>query len=238
MKKDYEVNTDILRIGDTYYAIKRIESQNIDINAELKELYEQRHAQHISQMNDGFVAEAELDWKKQIEHIRKFDGRGSITIPTNLFGKPVMEHRGNLLELRVITYSPCQVQGTREYFTHVYDSAHIRTMPTGTIIANIKPSFSVPMLVGYCARTNKLYTPLQQTFHSFSNGKVCTGTHSASDFWCLSTPDLEREMNRINLFSPASQNIRVNGTNFRLRDMYTRDTVTTIEERGENIWSV
>lgn len=232
----YDVNTDIMRIGDTYYAIKRIEAKSIDINEELKELYEQRHARHVDQLNKGIVSDAQEDWHKQIEHVRSFDGRGAITIPQRLFGKPVMEHNGYFLELRVITYSPNQVQGVREYFREVVDN--VMELPRGTLHVNIKPSFSIPLLVGYCSRTKKLFTPLFRTFHTFGSGDVCTGNSTGEAFWRLSDEDLEREMNRVNLMSPANQTVHIGDMDYPLRSLYTRDKIISINERSDNVWSV
>lgn len=233
-QKMYEMNTDIMRIGGTYYAVKRIESQNIDINEELKSLYTQRHARHVENLNTGIVENAQEDWDKQIEHLRSFEGRGAITIPSRLFSKPVMEHRGNLLELRMIVYSPNEVQGTRDSFRGVVDG----DLAQGTLYASVKPLFNIPMLVGYCPRTKHLWTPTQQTFHSFGDGRVCTGTHSGEDFWNLNDKDLTTEMNRINLFSPANRHIDVDGTSYDMRNAYSRENIISITERRDTIWSV
>jgi hypothetical protein len=54
----------------------------------------------------------------------------------------------------------------------------------------------------------------------------------------LTDDDLTREMNKLNLFSPASHHVMIKGVNYNLRDMYRREKIISVGERRENVWSV
>lgn len=242
----FEVNTDILRLGKTFYAIKRIESKEIDIDAELKQLYKQRHDRHIDTLNKGIVETVRKDWSGQIEHLNKYEGRNSAIIPEKFFGCAVMWHERlrTLMLLRQITYAPNIVQGARDYFAAFPEMLSGIPVPPPnvnertTLFAYIKPPFSVPLLVGYDERSKKLYTPFQQTFHTHGGGDVCTGRHGGEAFWKLSDADLEAEMNKVNLMSPANSAPTINGTQYAIRDLYRPGQVIRISGREDIVWNV
>ena len=247
-----EINTDIMRIGSNYYAIQRIEAQEIDINEELKELYEKRHAAHVSQLNDGVVNTAMDEWNTQINHIRSFNSRGSFAINPDKFEKLLMVYRNTLLECRVVMYSPDTLVTNYGYLeARRFEARSIpairtlcgvraRTDGSGnsynneTIEIKFKPHYSIPVIVGYDQKHNALYTPRFRTYHTMGGYNVCTGTHSAQDFWRLGDTELERQMNVVNMFSPATNN--ANGV--RIDDLVTQDTFLSVARRGESTWNV
>ena len=242
---EMEVNTDILRIGETLYALKRIESAKIDINEELKELYEARHKQHVETLNDGVVNTAMEDWNTQINHIRSFEGKGQHAITAKHFDKPVMVHRGMFLLLRVILYSPTEMRTSWDYIRNRQRGVDV--IPkikkfceeyTGTVLIRFRPQFCIPLVVGFCEKTGGLFTPFIRTFHTMSGGNVCTGNHTGKDFWKLSNVALEHEMNRINTFSPASSSVDVNGHRYGWREMINDQTVQSVQRRGASTWEV
>ena len=260
-----EINTDILRIGDDYFAVKRIEAKGLDINEELKSLYEARHAQHVATLNDGVVQTAMEDWEKQINHLRSFENRGIFTVGRDDYNKPVMVYNEKYLKLRVILYAPCEIKTNYGYIRDRQRAAmnipaikefvsfrdphtegndtDYNTYDNKSVIIAFQPSFCVPLLVGYCERTNTLYTPRidgdrgKATYHTMGGGNVCTGGNSAADFWSMDTPTLEREMNRINMFSPSTTSITIRGTTFDIRNLITEATFISIRNQGEDTWS-
>jgi hypothetical protein len=242
-KEQIDVNTDILRVNGSLYAIKRIECDDIDINEELKDLYGKKHEQHVETLNEGIVENASEDWNKQIEHIQNFGNKGTYTVPASLYNKPVMVFKDNLIELRMITYAPNKVRVSRSYLQSNYawlcgrDDVHdliADDTNDGRFIVHIEPPFSFPMLVGYSKKLNKLYTPNQRTYHTFSDGTVCTSNHKASEFWALDPIAMEREMNIINTFSPANR--EVNGV--RMLDLITENSFVSVARREEGVWNV
>jgi hypothetical protein len=202
--KPVHVNTDLLRIDGRYYAVKRIQAQEIDIDAELKEIYDKRHEKHISMLNDGLVAESLEDWGRQIKHLQEFGNKGSktYTIPPNMNKKPVMVHGKTLIELRCIVYAPDRLKISRararnylEYMTASEKRLVDNEQDSDKrFMIHVKPSFAYPLLIGYSAKHNQLYTPTFRTFHTFSGGDVCTSGLSAKLFWDLNDHDLAREI--------------------------------------------
>lgn len=246
-----EVNTDILRIGGRYYAIKRIESKDIDINEELKELYEARHKQHVETLNNGVVQTAIQDWNTQINHIRSFEGKGQHAITAKHFDKPVMVYHGRFLLLRAIIYAPCEMQTNWDYIRTRQASAasipavreFLKVTEHGTydhdsVIITFKPPFMIPLFIGFDEKVGTLYTPFMRTFHTMSGGNVCTGNHEGKDFWKLSDEALQHEMNRINMFSPATGIIVVHNTTYDIRTLIDANTFVSIRKRGEETWNV
>jgi hypothetical protein len=233
-KEQIDVNTDILRVNGSLYAIKRIECDDIDINEELKDLYGKKHEQHVETLNEGIVENASDDWNKQIEHIQNFGNKGTYTVPASLYNKPVMVFKDNLIELRVITYAPNKVRVNGAYIDSHCSFINKPPSEDGRYIVDIEPPFSIPMLVGYSKKLNKLYTPLQRTYHTFGDGAVCTSNHKASEFWALDPVAMEREMNIINTFSPANR--EVNGVH--MHTLINEDSFVSIAQREGGIWNV
>ena len=238
-KKGVNVNSDILKLGNHFYAVKRIECEDVDINKELRSLYQTKHDQHVDNINQGIVTQATEDWNRQIEHIRKFEGKSSVTIPERLFGKPLCLFNNVLLELRVITYAPNEAMTHKGYLRNyptVLDKLS-EFSPTETLIITMKPLFTKPLLVGFSEKNGSLYT-LSDTFHTFSGGQVCTGNHQGKDFWALNDENLEREMNRVNYFSPASHRVHVNGNRYDIGQLITNETFVSARRRGDAQWNV
>jgi len=238
-----DINTDILRIGGSLYAVKRIQAKEVDINAELRELYGKRFSAHVEQINEGCVSETIKDWDSQIQHLRKYEGKNAKAIPQALFGKPVMIWNNNLLELRAVIYAPHEVIGTFEDRRFNNVRAKIREAITGvqpadTICVSIKSNFAVPIWYGYNERSGTLHTPNFKTYHTMGSGNVCTGNHTGRDFWRLDPVAFAHEVNKVNLFSPATASVLVGGREYDIGSLCTRDNFVSARKRGDDTWNV
>lgn len=239
-----DINTDILRIGGHLYAVKRIQAKDIDINKELKELYGKRFDAHVSQLNEGCVTDVVKDWNTQIQHLRKYEGKNAKAIPERMFDKPVVYYRNMLLELRAVIYAPAEFVGTAQdtRFTAIRQKliealGETEAYGVTTIVVTIKPPFAVPVLYGYDERTKMLYSPFSRTFHSFEDGRICTGNHTAEDFWRLDGQAFPIEMCKVNLFSPACRRMTVNGREHTLESIITLDNFVSARRRGADTWN-
>lgn len=238
-----DINTDILRIDGKYFAVKRIQSGELDINKELKELYDKRFTHHVAQLNEGCVQTTVKDWNTQIDRLRSFEGKSAKTIPQQLFGKPVMIYRNSLLELRALTYAPREFTSLFHDVRFIAVRSKIREMlpnvaDNETITVTVTPPFSIATFAGYCARTNTLYTPLMRTYHTFDDGRICTGNHAANDFWSLSMEAFDLEMNKVNLFSPANSTVHHNNRSYPLSEVIKQEMFVSARRRGDEAWNV
>lgn len=250
-----DINTDILRIGDTYFAVKRIEAKNIDMNEELKDLYSKRHDTHVKQLNNGVVETAMKEWNTQIDHIRSFDGKSSHVITTKNYDKPVMVFREKLILLRVIEYAPHEMTTNFGYILDRQRKAFgidaikkfVKYKPgtedtsqkynNDTLIIKFKPPFSIPLIVGYDERCDTLYCPMRRTYHTMSDRHQCTGSHTGGDYWRLNDSALAREMSKVNMFSPAQNSMLIGDTTYDLNDLVTPDTFVSVAKQGASTWS-
>lgn len=236
-----EVN--YLKIGNKVYAINEIQAEGIDVNAELKEFYEERHTQLADEFGQTLNNDMQQEWDTQIAHLRKFENKGAITVPANMYGKALIVQNNVLMPIRVVLYSPCEMTCTHSYAQHNLNrcdfssSVWRNAWSSGAdLIITFKPSFAIPMLVAYDKKSNRLYTPTFQTYHTMSGYSLCTGNHKASDFWALSDDDLEVQLNKINTFSPARREVNVKGELYRMEHLVNDDSVIEVKQKGEGVW--
>lgn len=238
-----EVN--YLKLDDKVYAISEIQAKGIDINAELKEFYEQRHEQLAEEFGQVLNDNMQEEWDTQIAHLRKFEDKGEIKIPKSMFDKPLIVFQGRLMPIRVVIYAPNEVATTKAWLADrcrdsvTFEAERWSQFENSTnLLLKIKPKFHMPLILAYDKNANNLYTPHFQTFHTMNGGKVCTGNHTAADFWKLTTQHLQREINRLNTFSPAVSSVTVNGTRFAFHNIITNETIIEVRGRGDGQWQV
>jgi len=239
-----EVSVNYLRIGDRTYAVKEIEGQAIDINEELKEMYEGRLRTHSEQYNEGVVDNAVQEWNVQYEHINRARERGEVKVPDNMFEKTVIVRQGRLMECKTILYAPTQFLGSMQLFSNVCRwGDRVNAMFTALNVDRgtecyfmVKPTVHYAMVVAYDPTGRRLYTTNMRGFHSYSDGRICTGNHSAADFW--NANNFSELMNQINWHSPASQEIVCQGrSTVTLANVLNNNTLTDIIMReGEGSW--
>lgn len=241
MSNDIAVN--YLKLGDKVYAISEIQAKGVDINAELKEFYDQRHGQLAEEFGQVLNDSMQQEWDTQIAHLRKFETRGQIAVPDSMFGKVVMVHNNKLLPVRPIVYAPDEVSASISWLRSRCSNINFRLgmwrpfTNDSEVVLTIKPLFAIALPICYDKQANQMYTPTLRTFHTMSYGNnVCTGRHKASDFWKLSDEAFNKEMNRINTFSPASSTVRIGGRDYGFADIINNETITNVRERGTTQW--
>ena len=65
---------------------------------------------------------------------------------------------------------------------------------------------------------------------------LCTGNHSATDYWNLTTLALQNAMNRLNTFSPANSAMTLNGAMYYMAQLLNDHTYISHRERGDDTW--
>jgi hypothetical protein len=240
------MQTDYLKVGGKVYAVQEIQAEGVDIDAELREFYDQRHTQLADEFGQVLNQNMQEDWNTQIAHLRKFEDRGSIKVPENLFGKLVIVLNQRILPCRVVTYAPTEVSASIHWLKSRIERGKISfTRPiwsafddTSEVILKLVPQFHTPLVVAFDAKADCMYTPFQKTFHTMYSMNVCTGNHKASDFWKLSDIDLETQLNRINTFSPATADIRVGVREYSFSTIMTNDTIVGVTARENSQWRI
>lgn len=238
------MQVDYLKIGDKVYAVQEIQAKGIDINAELKEFYDQRHGQLAEEFGQVLNSNMQEEWNAQIAHLRKFEERGAIKVPDNMFGKLIMVYNNRLLPCRVVVYSPTDVAVSLNWLKGRIERGKItftRQIWEGfedndELTLTLKPLFAVPLVVAFDSKADQIYTPFQKTYHTMGGMNLCTGNNKASDFWKLDDMALQRELNRINTFSPATHSIRANNLDYSFSNIMTNDTIIEVKDREVTSW--
>jgi len=237
-----EVN--YLKLGDKVYAVSEIQAKGIDINAELKEFYDERHGQLAQEFGQVLNDNMQEEWDTQIAHLRKFETRGAIAIPESMFNQPVIVFNGVLMPVRIIIYSPNEVSASMSWLRNRLRINYRRAMwnafrdRDANVILKIKPLFAIPLVLCYDKKANQMYTPQLRTFHTMYGSNVCTGRHKANDFWRLNDENLTIQMNRINTFSPAGSSVTIGNISYDFQAIINDDTIISVEERGATQWQV
>ncbi len=239
-----EVN--YLKLGDKTYSINEIDATGLDINAELKENYYQRQTALSKEFGKVTNQEIDKQWDSQIAHLRKITKYKGVSVPENMFNKPIIVFNNILMETRTILYAPDKVVTSLEYLIRrlgidTETNELLKDFSEGSsLLLTIKPIFCIPLLISYDPKSEMLFTPLQYTFHTMSNYSICTGRHTGKDFWRLNDEGLEREFNKINTFSPAQTNIIIRDNNISIRALINSNTIThaVLRREGEGTWKI
>ena len=174
-KKKDKVNLEVnyLKIGDKVYGVSEIQAKGIDVNAELKEFYEQRHGQLADEFGEVLNQGMNDEWNNQIAHLRKFDDRGSLKVPNNMFNKLLIVFSGKLLPARTIIYSPNEVECTKAWIQSncgsVINFESDMWTPftrSDNFTLKITCEFAIPLTLCFDAKADRMYTPHFKTFHT------------------------------------------------------------------------
>lgn len=247
-KMEFNVDVNYLKLGNKVFALKEVDRPDIDINQELKEVYEGQFNQFKQEVQDGIVQESQEDWNTQINHLDRLKSRvGDVQVPRG--SGLVYVDRTKARPARIILYSPHTVITPRNYLRrdeynwndNIMESFAAAGVPTAnqtdTVEIKIIPVMFIPMLVYYNENINEMYTPDFKGFHSYtSDGRICTGDHTASDFW--NSSNFEELMNVVNWFSPANRRPNYKGRQYSIHDILNNDTILAINRREVNTWTV
>lgn len=235
-----EVN--YLKLGDKTYAINEIQGEALDVNAELKEFYEERHGALAEEFGTTLSDNMQSDWDSQIAHLQKFNQRGEIAVPTNMFNKLMTVHNGILMECRVVQFAPNEISCTGswaydrldgiDYDADVWQGVD----SSDDLVIRVQPLFRTPVVYAYDKKGNRIYTPFTYTYHTMGSRNLCTGNHKASDFWGLPDDNFAVQMNKVNTFSPARQRMEVGLNTYEIRDLITNESIISVTKKGSDVW--
>jgi hypothetical protein len=244
-----DTNTNFLKIGDTVYTVK-IVGTGIDIEQKLREFYANKYNLVKKELTNVVCAESSAEMRSYLEHLSKYGNRASVTIPSASYGKLLYydTRLRSILECRTIFYKPlsavCLWQHLGDFMT--YAKATELLGITGSPVGGrdlVKLFFNnpyppIPLVIGYSKKTNKIYTPFTQTFHTLYDGhKLCTGDAKPDVWWKLETSALEANINTLNLDSTARSTMTHAGHDYYLSDIINEGTITSIE-LGDKTWTL
>lgn len=227
-----------IKLDGRVFSITPIANQEMNLEAELKQYYNEKYARHIDIFNSGIVSGLSEDWLGQLNRLQERARAQSVTIPPDLIGKYVICTDGHEVEqVKCIVYSPNVYKMTRSDIadalsvsfdtTRNTEGRTVRTYGTGhkikfgkeefdlnsvrddvTLIVVVKQRIFFPAMYSFNSRANRLHCVNVNTFHSQDTG-ICTGRSRASDFWA--SPAFEELMNQVNCFSLGSRHVQLRG---------------------------
>ena len=229
-----------IKLDGRVFSITPIANQQMNIEQELKQYYNEKYARHIDLFNSGVVSGLTDDWVGQMRRLQERAQAQSVNIPPALFGKYVICIDGHQIEeVKCIVYSPNVYKMTRSDLADAlgvnYESSvdpetrrTVRTYGTGHMVKYGKEEFDlnsvrddVTLIVKVKQR---IFFPAMYSFNSRTNklhcvnvntfhsqtSGICTGRSQASDFWA--SPAFEDLMNQVNCFSLGSRHVKLNNT--------------------------
>ena len=226
-----------IKLNGQVFSITPIANSGVDIEAELKQFYNDKYARHVDMFNRGIVEGMSEDWTAQMDKLRERADRDSVVIPPNLIGKYVLCHDGcTVEEVRAVIYSPNLFKMVRSDLAQALNITHTseeRSSPTrrvrvygeGHKIKIGSTEFDLNTIddaqVLLVKVKQRIFFPAMYSFNAQSNmlrcfnvntfhnqrDSICTGNHKASEFW--NSPNFEELMNQVNCFSLGSRQVHL-----------------------------
>lgn len=255
-----------IKLDGRVFSITPIANQEMNLEAELKQYYNEKYARHIDLFNNGIVTGLTDDWRGQLDKLHQRAQQNSVTIPRNLYGQYVVCIDGREVEqVKCIIYSPNVFKMTRSDIASALDIAVTverdedrnivsRHYPEGkvkhgkhefdlnsvrddkVIFVKVKQRIFFPAMYSFNARSNRLHCLNVNTFHNQSES-ICTGGHQASAFW--NSGEFEELMNQTNCFSLGSRQVYLkqpDSRKFAIKDFVKRSTIISIQEERAGEW--
>jgi hypothetical protein len=96
-----------IKLDGQVFSITPIANSEMNIEAELKQFYNEKYQAHIVNFNGGIVAGMTEDWNAQIQKLRDHNRSNTVTVPRALMSKYIICHNGSEVEeVRSMIYSP------------------------------------------------------------------------------------------------------------------------------------
>lgn len=162
---------------------------------------------------------AMTQWNKQLDSIYRSRNRGTIVVPPDMTGTPIMVFAGTLCFLRYERFFPDEITGPASYFRSRAENTgasakkifdFVKDMPNDKkILMKIKQDkIDIPSVAFvYSPQHNLIYNPWNRLYHTMSSKKLCIGETNAREFW--DSPIFNKMINRINIYSPATDTMKV-----------------------------
>jgi hypothetical protein len=96
-----------IKLDGRVFSITPIANQEMNIEAELKQFYNEKYEAHIVNFNGGVVSGMGDDWDAQINKLREHTNRNTVTVPREMLNKYMICLNGREVEeVRSMVYSP------------------------------------------------------------------------------------------------------------------------------------
>jgi hypothetical protein len=255
-----------IKLDGRVFSITPIANSDMDIEAELKQFYNEKYKRHIELFNGGVVQGLTEDWEGQIERLQHHNRRSTVTVPDSMMGKYMVCNNGrDLEEVRGIIYSPNIFKMVRGDLAnhlninveveHDEDGHTIARHYEGTVrvagdaevdlnefsdddvlLVEVRRKIFHCAMYSFNAQSDRLNCLNLTTFHSQSTA-ICTGSHRASDFW--RNPAFPELMNQVNCFSLGSQTVSYRdgtGGTHGISSYVKRSTIIGIQPERAGTW--
>lgn len=252
-----------IKLDGRVFSITPIANQQLNIEAELKQYYNERYKQHIDLFNGGLCNELHEDWDAQIQKLNEYNARTTITIPPEKLNKHIICMDGHEIEeVRAIVYSPnvfkmvpsdlgdaLEIDQVRNIDDDTSEYGETFKIKDGTeydlndwahdtvLLVKVRQRLFFPAMYSFHARTNRMNCVNVNTFHN-QGTRICTGHQRASAFW--NSRNFEEVMNQVNCFSLGSQYVCMNGQpeakRHHIKDFVKRSTITEVVPEGRGQW--
>jgi hypothetical protein len=225
-----------IKLDGRVFSITPIANSDMNIEAELKQFYNEKYQAHIENFNGGIVAGMTDDWTSQIERLQQHNRRSTVTVPQGMMSKYMISLNGSEVEeVRSLIYSPNVFKMVRadiaQHMGIAYTNEEIEVDDgemrherhyDSTIVVNgttydLNDWDDDDVLL--VTIKQKIMHTAMYSFNSRSNRLSCHNLntfHNQTSSICTgshqasdfwNSPDFEKLMNQVNCFSLGSQRV-------------------------------
>ena len=229
-----------IKLDGRVFSITPTANQAMNLEAELKQYYNEKYARHIDIFNNGVVSGLTEDWMGQMERLQERARAKSVAIPPALFGKYVICVDGSEVEqVKCIVYSPNVFKMTRSDLADALDVHYtstrnaegrmIRTYGTGCMVRYGSPAQEFDLnsvaddMTLIVKVKQRIFMPAMYSFNARSNRLHCKNVNTfhsqGEDSICTgrgrasdfwNSVNFEELMNQVNCFSLGSRAVHLN----------------------------
>ena len=96
-----------IKLDGRVFSITPIANSELNLEAELKQFYNEKYQSHIQIFNGGYVSGMTDDWASQMTRLQDYNSRSSVTVPAGMMGKyMICTNNRDIEEVRGVIYSP------------------------------------------------------------------------------------------------------------------------------------
>lgn len=241
------IETNFLKVGDQVFAVKKVAS-GFKVEDEMRSFYAHKVNQLDELMKKAVVKEIEGIHAAQLNRINALRTRGQVAIPSNMMGKCVAytKEAGEVMECVPVVYHPWQIHGTKQQFTGFrFDTSSgdwTKLNSSDEVQVTVQTSIYIPAFIGIAKQTRRLYAlGGLKTPHTMAGNYLCIGNSKFEDYAKLDSLEMSKQISIINLFSPATSEIRFGepATVLTLQQFFSDwIKVVKVEKRERTSWTV
>ena len=243
-----DVSTNYLKLGATVYKLAKVSHPILEVEKELKTYYKNAYEGLVASLKDTFSAEGIKIQDAQVRRIEDYIAKtatSKVELPSSLFGKCVIWYDNSWYETKLFIYQPLIHKTNLALIADKGISLEGVVLPTRlgrtqNILIRLKSVPSLPVILAYSNKANKIITPNCRTFHTMESGKLCVGDHNPGTIWAMENELLVNFLNTINHFSLAAERVRCSYSNitYTLQDIIKPDNIVEIVKEEATTWHV